>query len=168
MIINIGFNRAGTTSLDGALQILGFKSIHNTYDKDIKIFWDNIKSNRKLLDNMDYDAFLDHPFLQMGILSVLIEQYPNAHFIYTKRNHTDRYKSEKLPYSEKSWVVWEKHKEEIIDYILEQNKHLKVLHFNICDNGDGWNKLCGFLNMEVPNVEFPHLNIGSFGNSHIN
>ena len=129
-----------------------------------------MKNNKKLLDGLVdiYNAFLDNPFLQMGVLSLFIEQYPNAYFIYTKRNHTDRYKSEKLPYSEKSWVVWEKHKEEIIDYILEQNKHLKVLHFNICDNGDGWNKLCGFLNMEVPNVEFPYLNIGSFGNSYIN
>ena len=46
MIINIGFNRTGTTSLHDALQTLGYKSIHDPYNKDIKIFWDNIKSNR--------------------------------------------------------------------------------------------------------------------------
>jgi hypothetical protein len=50
MIINIGFNRTGTTSLHDALQTLGYKSIHDPYNKDIKIFWDNIKSNNKLLN----------------------------------------------------------------------------------------------------------------------
>ena len=29
---------------------------------------------------------------------------------------------------------------------------------NICDNGDGWEKLCKFLDKEVPNADFPHNN----------
>ena len=105
-------------------------------------------NNNNLFDRLEYTNHLWK----------LIEQYPNANFIYTKRNHTDRYKSEKLPWSEEHWIEWEIHKEEFIDYILKQNKHLKVLHFNVCDNNDGWKELCGFLNKKIPNIDFPHAN----------
>ncbi len=160
MIINIGFNRAGTTSLAEALRLLGYKVIHAAYHKHINIFWDNINQNKKLLDGLKYDAFLDHPFLQMGIVKLLIEQYPEAYFVYTKRNHKDRFRSEKLPWGEKHWVKWEKHKEEFIDYILKDNPYIKVLHFNICDDGDGWKELCKFLNKDIPEIDFPYLNRG--------
>lgn len=33
----------------------------------------------------------------------------------------------------------------------------KLLIMNIC-NGDGWEKLCPFLNREIPNIPFPHEN----------
>jgi hypothetical protein len=33
-----------------------------------------------------------------------------------------------------------------------------ILHMNICDDGDGWEKLCKFLNKEIPNIDFPHKN----------
>lgn len=161
MIINIGFNRAGTSSLWVALKILGFKAIHNPYAEDINIFWDNVNSNRKLLDNMDYDAFTDNPFLQKAITKLLIEQYPNAYFIYTKRNHIDRLKSEYENFDEKfakTWVTWETHKESFIDYILRDNPDIKVLEFNICDKGHGWKELCDFLGKEIPSEDFPHQN----------
>ena len=29
---------------------------------------------------------------------------------------------------------------------------------NICDNNDGWEKLCKFLDRPIPNKDFPHLN----------
>jgi hypothetical protein len=29
---------------------------------------------------------------------------------------------------------------------------------NICDDGDGWEKLCKFLNKPIPDMEFPHEN----------
>jgi len=160
IIINIGFNRTATTSLLNALQILGYVGIHDPWHKGIDIFWNNMKNNKKLLDGLvdKYNAFLDHPFLQMGVLSLFIEQYPNAYFIYTKRNHKDRYKSEGLPWGEKHWIRWEKHAEEIIDYILKRNPHIKVLEFNVCDKGHGWNELCKFLNDNIPDINFPHLN----------
>jgi hypothetical protein len=33
-----------------------------------------------------------------------------------------------------------------------------VLEFNVSDEGHGWKELCGFLNKEIPNIDFPHEN----------
>ena len=33
----------------------------------------------------------------------------------------------------------------------------QFLEMNIC-NGDGWDKLCKFLNLQKPNTKFPHYN----------
>ena len=39
-----------------------------------------------------------------------------------------------------------------------QNNNINYLNMNICDNGDGWEKLCKFLDKEIPDVDFPHKN----------
>ncbi len=183
-IINIGFNRAATTSLSNALKILGFKTLHNVAHKDIDIFWNNINQNQKLLQGFfnKYDAFLDYPFLNTSLLSLLIEQYPDAYFIYTKRNHADRYESipkieKRMPFPnaikltkkpliyeevKKHWAIWQTEKEKIIDYIVKRNSNIKVLEFNVCDEGHGWKELCGFLDKDVPSVDFPHENKNPF------
>ena len=44
--------------------------------------------------------------------------------------------------------------EEFLSTIPSDN----VLKMNICDDGDGWEKLCKFLNKEIPNIEFPYKN----------
>ena len=37
-------------------------------------------------------------------------------------------------------------------------KNIDYLDMNICDEGDGWEKLCKFLNKPIPDMEFPHEN----------
>jgi len=37
----------------------------------------------------------------------------------------------------------------------------KLLVINIFD-GDGWDKICSFLNEPIPNVPFPHQNKGIY------
>jgi hypothetical protein len=34
----------------------------------------------------------------------------------------------------------------------------RFLEMRICDgNNDGWEKLCNFLEMDIPNIDFPHI-----------
>jgi hypothetical protein len=169
VIINIGFNRAATTSLWKALEVLGYKGTHNISSDASKIFWSNVYSNKKLLSGLlhKYNAFLDHPYLNVGFVSLYFKQYPTAYFIYTKRNHGDRYDStikgieslnaDVLPSKEK-WEARGQREEHIIDYIIKQNPNIKVLKFNVCEEGHGWKELCRFLGEDIPNYKFPHMN----------
>ncbi len=82
-IFGIGLSRTGTTSLNAALNILGWHSVH----------WQN-PLTRELIDHDDlflFEAFTDitvsHNF------EWLYHTFPNAHFILTERDEDDWAKS---------------------------------------------------------------------------
>ena len=187
IVINIGYSNAGTTSLNEALILLGYSSIHDgwgIYKEDNALelherlvpFYDNLSNDRNIFHGFisRYNAFTAAPTTDSSILESIIEQYPKAYYIYTKRNHRDRYKSvskrTKRSYRGRwpagewkkirlhDWIKEQKGTDVYIDNVLKNNLDLNVLEFNICDGGDGWNELCTFLNEEIPNVNFPHLN----------
>jgi hypothetical protein len=139
IVINIGYGNAGTSSLNEALNILGYSSTH---EADGDVFYDNI-------------------------LETMIEQYPEEYYVYTKRNYRNMYKSARRmainygyerPPLFTSWIKDQKEKQLYIESVLKNNLDLNVLEFNVCDEGHGWNELCIFLNEEIPNGKFPHLN----------
>ena len=179
IVINIGYSNTGTSSLNEALILLGYSSIHDGWDiyregnsyylQDRLIpFYDNLSNDRNIFYGFisRYNAFTAAPTTDSSILESIIEQYPKAHYICTKRNHRERYKSvskrTKLQRSRRirplDWIIEQKETDVHIDNVLKNNLDLNVLEFNICDGGDGWNELCTFLNEEIPNVNFPHLN----------
>jgi len=53
---------------------------------------------------------------------------------------------------------YQQHNEEVIRFF--KTNPSKFMVFNIM-KGDGWEKLCGFLNVEVPSAQFPHANKSS-------
>ena len=166
IVINIGYGNAGTSSLNEALNILGYFSTH---EADGDVFYDNIYNNRNILEGFipTYNAFTDWPFIDFNILETMIEQYPEEYYVYTKRNYRNMYKSARRmainygyerPPVFTSWIKDQKEKQLYIESVLKNNLDLKVLEFNVCDEGHGWNELCTFLNEEIPNGKFPHLN----------
>jgi len=179
IVINIGYSNAGTSSLNEALTLLGYSSIHDAWDiykednslwlqDRLEPFYDNLSNDRNIFYGFisRYNAFTAAPTTDSSILESIIEQYPKAHYICTKRNHRERYKSvskrTKLQNGRRiryyDWIIEQKEADVYIDNVLKKNLDLKVLEFNICDGGDGWKELCTFLNEEIPKVNFPHLN----------
>ena len=179
IVINIGYSNTGTNSLNEALTLLGYSSIHDGWDiykednslwlQDRLIpFYDNLSNDRNIFYGFisRYNAFTAAPTTDSSILESIIEQYPKAHYICTKRNHRERYKSvskrTKLQHGRRiryhDWIIEQKETDVYIDNVLKKNLDLKVLEFNICDEGHGWKELCTFLNEEIPKVNFPHLN----------
>tara|TARA_B100001971_G_scaffold162021_1_gene152228 strand:- start:22 stop:600 length:579 start_codon:yes stop_codon:yes gene_type:complete len=179
IVINIGYSNTGTNSLNEALTLLGYSSIHDAWDiykEDNPIdlqdrlipFYDNLSNDRNIFYGFisRYNAFTAAPTTDSSILESIIEQYPKAHYICTKRNHRERYKSvskrTKLQNGRRiryyDWIIEQKEADVYIDNVLKKNLDLKVLEFNICDGGHGWKELCTFLNEEIPKVNFPHLN----------
>ena len=174
IVINIGFGHAATNSLNSALNILGYSTLQGGTDETgdtswWDLFWKNLHMKKNIFDGVidKYNAFTDTPIVDLEFLKVMIEQYPNAYYIYTKRNHRDRYKSARANAikfkdgrlkSPKIWIKEQEEKQLYIESVLKKKLHLKVLEFNVSDEGHGWKELCEFLGKDIPSVDFPHEN----------
>lgn len=183
-IFVIGSNKTGTTSLSKSLSILGFRVCPEyCYVPDSKIlknFQDGLY--KELFDMVElYDAFEDRPWNHTDFYQILDKKYPNSKFILTIRD-TDKwitsvkkwgnkiglfnpefYKivSETCygvdSYLENESIMKAKYNErnyEIINYFKEKNNLLII----DVEKGDGWEKICPFLDCEIPVEPFPFLN----------
>ena len=180
-IFCIGLNKTGTTSLHKAFEILGYKSVH--YSCEVgniqHIISNNFKNNRLLLEGLEhYDVILDwNDESILDLYKVFDQQYTNSKFILNTRdldgwinsrekhvlNISDLENLQKK-YPEHTWYnidkeAWEKlyhqHHKSVKDYF--KNRPNDILEFNLFD-GDGWEKLCGFLKIDQPTVVFPFVN----------
>ena len=112
------------------------------------------------------------------------KRFPGSKFILTTRNKDDWVRSARIKikpmssyvgkpdhdrisnlrigffgsknFEEKLWRnSLEKYEEEVLEYFNDRKNDFLIM--NICA-GDGWNKLCHFLERKIPNIPFPHLN----------
>ncbi len=196
-IFGLGFSKTGTTSLEVALEKLGYRVcrghwknshtfyllalyIHRDYDEIFRIvkYW---------------DAFADGPWGGTDLYRELYKRLPESKFILTVRNAESWYHSfEKLitmfdlnpetaldSYHANGMygsAYFFKHifnidalagnREEIINHYTGYNEQVKAFFsekgadfmvLNLTE-GDGWNKLCNFLDRKAPDEEFPHAN----------
>lgn len=171
-IFNIGLNRSGTKSLTYALRDLKIKSLHFAVNSDNignnsiqieDVIKDNIQRKNKALYGLDdtYQGFSD--FNGELYYERLYNDYPNSMFILTVRPFNDWVRS-----NQNNEIDIGRTAPRIDDLIKRYNlikdirnffsdKSDKFLEIDIC-NGDGWDKLCNFLNLQKPNKKFPHYN----------
>lgn len=170
-IFCVGLQRTGTTSLNKALNILGYNSIHGPY---------------QLFNSVDdplisrFDAFTDNPIPLL--YKKLDSKFPNSKFILTTRDIDtwlesvewlfergySAYKRNKYPeinrihkslYGRETFDriafkdKWLEHKEDVLNYFKERKSDLLILDQSQNFN---WNELCNFLNQPVPDTPFPY------------
>ncbi|PIE31852.1 hypothetical protein CSA56_17255 [candidate division KSB3 bacterium] len=195
-IFNFGFPKTATTSLNCALQELGFKSIHNP-----KAFRKLAMQGQYHFDDDDWQAltnFGEHFYPQLD------QAYPNSKFILTIRDEELWLASWKKQIGQSSgdeigarwawsrrvrtWVravqrmteadirfthmharidifgtyrfhterclyVYRLHQKNARDYFQERPQDFLIM--DIC-NGDGWETLCPFLEIDtIPDTPFP-------------
>lgn len=179
----IGLNKTGTSSLHKAFEILNLKSVHFLDDagnniKDILI--ENYLSKNNILKGLEnYDAFSDwdRPPHTVNIFKEFDKQYPNSKFIlnirdmnswvdsrekHVKRNQErkKKYPKEDIKWLEIDRAAWENefktHYNEVYSYFKDRQEDL--LTFDVT-KGDGWEKLCPFLELPIPNIPFPKQNV---------
>jgi len=180
-IFGIGLSRTATSSLNDALTLLGFHSIH----------WLNPHS-RTLISRDDFclfDAFTDIPVSYQ--FEVLYHTFPNSRFIYTTRSIESWERSIAFHYGNGRRIQcpselkepsatqrcnfaaghiesnlygrFESWPEAFLDFdqrvrsFFRDKSPAKFLELGIC-NGEGWEKLCPFLRKPVPSVPFPNAN----------
>jgi hypothetical protein len=182
----IGFNKTGTTSLKRALVDLGRRFSPGMQLYNSRIFEEVNSKNFSSLENAlnYYDAFEDRPWNHPGVYQYLDNRFENAKFILTIRdvdNWVNSYKKwdktvklsnqshyntvSKICYGVNDFLseenimrnVYKKRNNEVIRYFRNKN-NLLILDL---EKGDGWNKLCPFLNLNVLKTKFPHANKNS-------
>jgi hypothetical protein len=165
-IFGIGLSKTGTTSLNEALVQLGLNSKH--YPQFRELFAGDFRCLEK------YDAVTDIPVAPY--YAQLDEAFPGSKFILTVRSLDDWLASMErwlVPqrrandfmiqmrlamygvtafHRGRLKYVYERHVREVEDYFRRRPQDLLVL--DICA-GEGWEKLCAFLEKPVPAGNFP-------------
>jgi len=171
-IFGLGLSKTGTTSLHHAFKEMGFESKH--FPKMPELF----AGQFRCLDK--YDAASDISIVPY--YPQLDAAYSGSKFILTVRKMDDWLQSmeqwwsrERKPtaymiqvrlavfgvhtfHAGRLKYVYEKHAAEIAEYF--KNRPRDLLTLNICQ-GEGWDKLCPFLNRPVPGTDFPFVVPGS-------
>jgi len=180
-IFCVGFEKTGTSSLGLALEKLGFKVKGNTPRALLPILKNDDQKIRRIID--PYDALQDKPWFM--IFEKLDALYPGSKFILTVRNEESWFKSASRHFSElrtaqHEWIygrgkglpkedkenairVFTEHNERVIRYFSERPEDLLVLDMK---EENKWEKICNFLNVEQPDMSFPHKMKGSSGKSY--
>jgi len=181
-IFGIGLSKTGTSSLDCALSELGIPSIHFPCDRTT--YKELAEGNFRLSILETYQAVTD--ISVSPYFAQLDSIYPGSKFILTLRerdawldsvkNHwefmwqwaphdrqfrvflefitacvygTHKFQRDRFVY------VYERHQQGVQEYFA--NRPHDLLTLDICA-GDGWEKLCPFLNVPMPAKPFPRAN----------
>jgi hypothetical protein len=171
MIYGIGLGKTASVSLSGALKILKYSTIH--FPRNMMHFNSKKEICIKLVGN--YESYIDLP---IGHFYKELDQ--NAKFILTVRDMDSWLKSckkffypgrfdredpilsrlQEVVYGsdvfneDKYRAAYTKHLNDVMDYFKDKDN---LLVMDICA-GDGWEKLCPFLNQPIPTNKFPHFN----------
>ena len=176
-IFGIGLSKTGTTSLANALLILGFKTKDNMgvtrYAKG-----DLASVDLDVIEN--YDAHTDTPI--PSFYRELDAKFPGSKFILTVRGTEAWLRSCKKQFTQRfAQVQTDAHKrlfldiygsdvfdeqrfasgyQRFVDGVHEyfRNRPSDLLVMDV-SSGEGWDKLCRFLDRPLPDVPFPKANV---------
>ena len=172
-VFGIGFHKTGTTSLGSALMELGYRVTGPNFIHESNLRDTIVELSSKL--SHEFDAFQDNPWPM--VFKEMDELWPNAKFILTVRDEKNWINSQikhfgKTVTSMREYIygdgrgcpegneehyisTMKKHNEEVMEYFKNNPGKLLVLDF---EKGDGWEKICAFLDKPIPNKPFPRLN----------
>lgn len=176
-IFGIGLSKTGTTSLAHALELLGYKT--RDYPGLVHYVPGDLTSiDASLLDA--HDALTDTPI--PSFYRELDARYPDAKFILTIRDAEGWLKSCKKQFTQKladkqndahnqlfmdmyGCTVFDEQKfragyDKFVngarDYFKDRPSKLLIMNVT---GGDGWERLCPFLNKPIPDFPFPKANV---------
>lgn len=166
----IGFQKTGTTSLELALQRLGYRVYGG--DKNLLKFLDTKELHTYIKTTLlDWDAVQDMPWPLF--YKELLGLFPEAYFILTVRDPqswirsvVQYFASIRNPLHQKIYGVpcAEGFESSYLEVYQQHNEEVQVFfgdnpHFLVMDMKKNFNyeTLCGFLNIqEIPREAFPH------------
>jgi len=172
-VIGVGFQKTGTSTLRDALKILDYSVKDTTTRALIPILKNDYKKVLKIIEK--FDAIEDTPWYI--IYKELDKLIPGSKFILTIRDEQSWYKSvsrhigdlrsahhewiygkgKGLPkdYRQNTINVYNNHNKEVVEYFKYRPNDLLIIDFT---KGDRWDKLCKFLDKDIPKEVFPHAN----------
>jgi len=180
-IVGVGLNKTGTKTLAECFWILGFGR-HLSVRGDLLALYRRGLSERVLDIMEEYNTFEDWPYPLM-YQEIFNRFGRRARYILTKRRNDEiwlnslKHHSLRTPperhcrllaygYSYPHGLE-EIHKKSYNDHnrdVVEFFKSRDALDclLEVCwETGDGWSELCTFLELPLPNLPFPQVNVGS-------
>ncbi|MEO0481405.1 MAG: sulfotransferase family protein [Planctomycetota bacterium] len=177
-VFGIGLNKTGTTTLGACLEHLGYRHLSHRHDL-LKLFRKGrIDDVFAVMD--DYDSFEDWPYPLM--VDELLERYgPDSKFILTRRSSAEKWlksienhaiytspfkQSRKLAYGywfpqaarQQHLAFYEEHLLRMRKLFADRGEEHRLLE--MCwEEGDGWQELCSFLGLTVPDESLPVSNV---------
>ncbi|MFH1100595.1 MAG: sulfotransferase family protein [Methanobacteriota archaeon] len=160
LVFCIGFSKTGTTSLDKALAILGYRHVHWP-----RAHFEPYQGWMEYIRKCPFDAFSDAPMYYPGFFKQLDYAFPGSKFIFTVRKPESFMRSWENYFYYAPWSLdmpekkdallkaYTNHTQEVLEYFRDKPSQLLV--FDII-GGDGWEKLCAFLDQPIPAIAFPH------------
>ncbi|MDD5551520.1 MAG: hypothetical protein PHS34_09690 [Candidatus Omnitrophica bacterium] len=175
-IFGIGAHRTGTQSLNDALNFLGFPSMH--YNHNFNIIMSLISDGRRNDALKECEILVAFQGFTDIIIPCIYEKldytFPNSKYILTIRDDFSWINSVKnhtggewfglfeymfygfWKYDERKCMDrFSEHNNQVIEYF--KNRPDDLLIFDLRDENK-WEKLCGFLNVPVPEIDYPHRN----------
>lgn len=174
-LFGIGWNKTGTTTLGLCAEVLGYK--HKSLDLDLlRDMYEKKNIQRAIVEARKYNFFEDWPWPLL--YKELDKNFPNSKFILTirkdpevwfesirkhaLRTHPREHERNHIygvsyPQNNKDLYIekYIEHNKNVIDYFKGRNDQLLVLCF---ERGDGWEEVCSFLRLEIPDHPLPHAN----------
>ena len=167
----VGFHKTGTSSLGRALEVLGYTVCGEVGVREARIGEIALDLAKQKLPH--YDAFQDNPW--PILFRELDTACPNSRFILTSRETERWLASITRHFGEhdtpmRAWIYgvghpagheeryrarYEGHNRAVREYFAERPGDLLEMNF---EAGDGWEKLCPFLERSIPETPLPHLN----------
>jgi Sulfotransferase domain len=187
-VIGVGFGRTGTYSLKYALEELGFGPCHHGYEMlrrpELVPLWERAIAGEPIWDEVfaGYRSTTDSPGADFW--RELVEAYPDAKVVLTVRDPQRWYDSlltlaEKLANPRVRAVIDARLRplygmRRLYDGVDVRDRAATIQRFEqhteevrvtvpadrllVFDVEQGWQPLCAFLGVEVPDSEFPHRN----------
>ena len=170
----IGFHKTGTTSMKLALEQLGYRVTGPNGARDPDIEAKVVSMAYDLVEK--FDAFQDNPW--PILYKELDVKFPGSKFVLTLRSSESWIKSQLKNFGNREtpmrkWIYgvgcpegnedvyikrFLRHYEEVREYF--KGREDDILEIDL-SQGDGWEKLCPFLGVDVPDSPFPHANKAS-------
>lgn len=182
-VIGVGFHKTGTSTLGKCLSLLGHNHISCSRESFLLYQTSEINSLLKIMEF--FDSFEDWPWAL--VYKEAFERFPTAKFVLTTRLNEDvwfesiakhvwrgagvnekvheskRYNYRPYIYGDdyerldKNLYVarYLRHNREVRDFFADKPESLLEMCW---ERGDEWNKLCNFLELQVPKYPFPHMN----------
>jgi len=156
-IFGIGLPKTGTSSLNQALIELGVSSQHDSSILE-PLVRANQRAGRRLLEGIEETAICDMPVA--CYLETLDKQYPGSKFILTIREGGEWDKSWLRTYGpyrfQRSIETQQEHIGRAVLYFKDRPGDLLI--YDLC-GGAGWEPLCDFLRVPIPDKPFPRENV---------
>jgi hypothetical protein len=167
-VFGIGMSKTGTTTLEYCFKKLGLLPHAGFHLKFTNNLLKKNQLNKIIRYANKYKSFQNDPWYHL--YKELDMAFPDSKFILTVRKDSIKHalsswnhgvkNGERNGEPDKQYIndktsIYENHNLAVQKYFQERTDDLLIICW---DNGDGWEKLCNFLELPVPDEDLPHLN----------